>query len=293
MSTMVATPIRLDGASRSVFIRSMALARSTYCLSGLLALVTALAVAATFFIPGVLRGPAVMNGSARGTALVILVVGVPALLIAMWSVAKGSIRALIVWLGVIAYLSYNAVMFAFATPFNQLFLLYLAMFSLCFWSATSILHQVDIEALRARFSPRLPVRGLAAYALVIVALNALAWLRNVVPSVLSSTPPSWLDGTGLGTHPVYVLDLAFWLPLMAVAAVWLWRRRPWGYLLVGSILTMWVIESVGVAVDQWMGSAADPASTVASAAMTPVFAVLALVGLIPLYVYFRHLNDFD
>jgi hypothetical protein len=290
---MVATPIRLNGASRSVFIRGTALARSTYWLSGALALVTALAAAATFFIPGVLRGPAVMNGSARGTALVILVVGVPALLIAMWSAANGSIRALIVWLGVIAYLSYNAVMFAFATPFNQLFLLYMAMFSLCFWSATSILHRVDVEALRARFSRRLPVRGLVAYALVVVALNGLVWLRNVVPSVLSSTPPSWLDGTGLGTHPVYVLDLAFWLPLMAVAAIWLWRRRPWGYVLVGSILTMWVIESVGVAVDQWMGSAADPASTVASAAMTPVFAVLALVGLIPVYFYFRHLNDID
>jgi len=234
-----------------------------------------------------------MNGSARGTALVILAVGVPALLIAMGSAAKGSIRALIVWLGVIAYLSYNAVMFIFATPFNQLFLLYVAMFSLCFWSATSILHQVDLEALRARFSPRLPVRGLAAYALVIVALNGLVWLRNVVPSVLSSTPPSWLDGTGLGTHPVYVLDLAFWLPLMAVAAVWLWRRRPWGYVLVGSILTMWVIESVGVAVDQWMGSAADPASNVASASMTPVFAVLALIGLIPLYFYFHHLDGVD
>jgi hypothetical protein len=32
---------------------------------------------------------------------------------------------------------------------------------------------------------------------------------------------------------------------------------------------------------------------VASAAMTPVFGVLALVGLIPLYVYFRHLNSID
>jgi hypothetical protein len=293
MKTMIRPPVRLYGAPRSILRHGTALARSTYWLSGALALVTALAVAATFFIPGVLRGPAVMNGSARGTAAVILVLGLPALLIAMRSAAKGSIRALIVWLGVIAYLSYNAVMFIFATPFNQLFLLYVAMFSLCFWSATSILHQVDVDALRALFSPRLPVRGLATYALVIVALNGLVWLRNVVPSVLSSTPPSWLDGTGLSTHPVYVLDLAFWLPLMAVASVWLWRRRPWGYLLVGSILTMWVIESVGVGVDQLFGHAADPASTVASAAMAPVFGVLALVGLIPLYVYFRHLNSID
>ena len=32
------------------------------------------------------------------------------------------------------------------------------------------------------------------------------------------------------------------------------------------------------AVDQWVGSAADPASTVVSAAVTPMFAVVALIG---------------
>jgi hypothetical protein len=290
---MVATPIRLNGASRSVFIRGTALARSTFWLSGALALVTALAAAATFFITGMLRGPAVMNGSARGTALVVLVVAIPALLLSMRATAAGSVRALIVWMGAIAYIAYQAVLFIFATPFNQLFLLYLAMFSLSFWSVVSILRQVDLESLRARFSRRLPVRGLATYALIMVVLNALAWLRNVVPGVLSSTPPSWLDGTGMSTNPIYVQDLAFWLPLTAVAAILLWRRRPWGYLVIGSILTYWVIESVGVAVDQWFGHAADPSSTVVSVVMVPAFGVLALVGLIPLYIYFHHLHSFD
>jgi len=48
---------------------------------------------------------------------------------------------------------------------------------------------------------------------------------------------------------------------------------------------------VGVAVDQWMGGAADPSSTVASAAMTPAFAALALIGLVPLYFYMRSLHE--
>jgi hypothetical protein len=56
---------------------------------------------------------------------------------------------------------------------------------------------------------------------------------------------------------------------------------------------MWVIESLSVAVDQSTGSAADSTSTVASATMTPIFCALALVGLIPLYVYFHHLRDVD
>ncbi len=293
MRTSVVTPLRVYGASGSVLIHGTALARSTYWMSGALALVTAGAAAATFFVPGVLRGPAVMNGSARGTALVVLLVAIPTLLLAMGSAAAGAIRALIVWMGAIAYIAYQAVLFIFATPFNQLFLLYLAMFTLSFWSVVSVFRQVDLESLRARFSRRLPVRGLATYALIIVVLNALAWLRNVVPGALSSTPPSWLDGTGLSTNPIYVQDLAFWLPLTAVAAVLLWRRQPWGYLVVGSILTYWVIEAVGVAVDQWFGHAADPSSTVVSLVMVPAFGVLALVGLIPVYIYFHHLHNID
>ncbi|HEX9094708.1 MAG TPA: hypothetical protein VF990_01255 [Candidatus Dormibacteraeota bacterium] len=293
MRTIVTSPVRLHGASPWDLIHGTTPARSTYWLSGALALVTAAAAAATFFIPGVLRGPAVMNGSARGTALVVLVVAVPVLLLSMRLAAGGSVRALIVWLGAIAYIAYQAVLFTFATPFNQLFLVYVAMFALSFWTVVSIVHQLDLELLRARFSPKLPVRGLATYALIIVLFNALAWLRNVVPGILSSTPPSWLDGTGLSTNPIYIQDLAFWLPLAAVAAVLLWHRRPWGYLVVGSILTAWVIESVGVAVDQWFGYAADPSSTVVSLVMVPVFGALAFVGLIPLYVYFHHLHEID
>jgi len=98
-----------------------------------------------------------------------------------------------------------------------------------------------------------------------------------------------LRGTGLPTNPVYVQDLALWLPLIAVAAAWLWRRRPWGYVLIGGSLVMWILESACVAVDQWYGHAADPASPVASAALTPAFGLLALIGLVPAYYLLRSL----
>ncbi len=39
-----------------------------------------------------------------------------------------------------------------------------------------------------------------------------------------------------------------------------------------------------------MGSAADPTSPVASAAMSPVFLALALIALVPLFFYFRDLD---
>ena len=51
-----------------------------------------------------------------------------------------------------------------------------------------------------------------------------------------------------------------------------------------------MIETAGVAVDQWFGHAADPASPVAAAAMVPAFAVLAAIGLVPLFFYFQNLD---
>ena len=265
--------------------------RAAFLVSGFLAAVSAVAAGATFFVPNVLRGTAVMNGSARGTALVMLVAGEPLLLAAMYLASRGSMRARVAWLGLSGYFAYNGVMFVLATPFNQLYLMYEAVLGLSFWTAVLVLRSIDIGELGRRFSVSFPRSEIAVYILAIVSLNTLVWLGGAVPAVLSTTTAKVLDGTGLTTVPTYDQDLAFWLPLIGVAAVWMWRRIEWGRLIVGAALVMWVVEGLGVAVDQWMGSAADPTSTVASAAMTPVFAVLAVIGLVPLYFYMRSLHE--
>jgi hypothetical protein len=125
------------------------------------------------------------------------------------------------------------------------------------------------------------------YVWIIVGLNAVAWLSRIAPGLGSPGAPDYLRGTGLSTNVVFVQDLALWLPLMAVAAAWLWQRRPHGYLIVGAGLVMWVIESACVAVDQWYGHGASPASTVTSIALVPAFAALALIGIVPIYYLLR------
>ncbi len=235
----------------------------------------------TVAVPGLLRGPAVMNGSARGTALVLLLVGVPVLGWALRAAVRGSARAEVVCLGVLAYVAYNAVLFLFATPFNRAFPLYVALAALTFWAVVAFLAGYDRSALPTR----LPAGPIAGYLWAVTGLNTLAWLARIVPGLLGT--PTFLDGTGLPTNPVYAQDLAFWLPLYAVVAWLLWRGRDWGYLLGGAVLVMWPIESVGVAVDQWWGHRADPSSPVASAAVVPMFLALAVIGLVPLVAYFR------
>jgi hypothetical protein len=50
---------------------------------------------------------------------------------------------------------------------------------------------------------------------------------------------------------------------------------------------MLAIETASIGVDQWMGHAADPAASAASAALTPVFAVLTMIGVVVLGIFLR------
>ncbi len=263
---------------------------AAYLTTAALAIVGGAASALTLFAPWLLRGNAAMNGSARGTALVALFVATPVLVVSAAAARAGVARAAVTWLGADAFLVYNAVLFLFATPFNRLFLLYTTMFALALWTALTLVHALDAERFAGRFSASLPARAIAAYIGLVAILNALAWLANVVPAVFSDRSPAFLEGTGLTTNPIYAQDLSFWIPLMAVTAVWLWRRRPWGIVAAGAILVFGIIESISIAVDQYMGHAADPSSTVVSEAVVLPFAVLAVIGLIPLCFYLRHLD---
>jgi hypothetical protein len=270
----------LEGRSRSRYPDRRGVVggnRVPYMLCSALAATVALAAGLTVAFPSLLRGAAVSNGNLRGTAVVLLACGLPVLVVAMIGTARGSARAFVVWLGTLGYLIYQAVLLCFATPLNNLFLFYVAYLGLAVWSTVMLLRAADLDAFAARVSDTVRVRGIAVVALVIVVLNAVAWLSQIVPAVLSSRPTSVLDGTGLMTNPVYVQDLAIWLPLLAVAAMACWRRESWGLLITAAMLALFILESISISVDQWFGSHADPTSSVSSMSMVPAFAVVAAI----------------
>lgn len=258
------------------------MSRRTRLLCASVAVLVVVAAVPTFLVDGILNGTPVMNGSARGTALVMFTLALPVLVLGMVASGRGSPVGPAALLGALAYLTYNATLLVYATPFNELFLAYVALLGLSFWSLVSAL----LDPRPPLLPETLPARGIAAFILVVVGLNTLAWLRFVVPD-LGEDPPGFLAGTGLTTNPIHVQDLAFWLPAMAIVAVLLWQRRPAGIFLAGPGLVFWVIEAVGVAVDQWFGHRADPGSDVATSAGVVMFAVLAAATVVPLALWLR------
>ena len=253
-------------------------------------LVAVAASAAAFgvFDPSIFRDPAMTAGNARGTALVILVLALPVLIGSIILTWRGSLRAQLVWLGALGYILYNSFVFAFAVHFNGLFLLYVAMLSLAFWSLLTLLRRLDPEVFRAHAAPGLPLRFIAGVLVVLTLLFFATWMRDIVPALIDHSAPAGLEGTGMLTNPFQVMDLSVVFALQLLTAVWLWRRRAWGFLLAPALLVMQTIESVSVASDQTFGHLADSTQSLAA---VPLFAVLALVVLVPTVIMLRGIQE--
>ena len=261
--------------------------RASYPLSIGAGLVTLAAVAGALLLPEAIRAPAVTVGNLQGTAWVLGVVTLPVLVVSMAMLARGMAVAVVFWLGALGSIAYQSVLFLFGVPFNSFFFLYVAMLSLSVWSIVALAGRTPVERVGGQIGMNAPVRLVAGYLLVNAALFGVLWLGSTVPPILSGESPAFLEGTGMLTGPVQIVDFAFTLPLMTLAAVLLLRRHPWGRLLSGALLVMLAIETASIGVDQWMGHAADPSSPAASAALTPLFAVLTVIGVVVLGLFLR------
>lgn len=265
--------------------------RAAIGLSSALVVVAALACAVSFFVPEVFRDPPAMNGSARGTALVILVVTLPTIVASMVLAARGSVRALIVWAGGLAHVLYYSAYFALGVSFNRLYLFYVAMLSLALWSLVALLIQIDPAGLRVRFAPPTPTRAIALFLLFPVAACVGQGILPNLAAMLSGVPPLSIAGTQLPTSTFDVLNVAFLLPLCSACFVWLWRRQAWGYVAAGPLMIYWVLTLLSIAADQYFGFQADPSSPLVNLSAVPLFAALGFVSLAPVIMYLRRLRE--
>ena len=261
--------------------------RLAFWLSGGLSVAIIAMAAVSLLLPDWLYGVANAVGSARGTALVLLAVDLPVLVLGMWLASRGSGRGLVLWLGSTAYAGYNAVAFGFGMSFNRLFLLYAALLGFAFWSLVVLLSHVDADRFARSFDRRLPVRAIGGYLVGVSALFAMVWLKDILPANANGSVPSALVETGMTTNPFQLIDLAVSLPTGILAGILLWQRRPWGYVLSGLMLVMLAIEAFSIAVDQWFAHLADPAF---SAAAVPAFLILTAIQLVPLVAYLTRLR---
>jgi hypothetical protein len=180
---------------------------------------------------------------ARGTDLATLFAGVPVVLAGLWAVRRGSPFGRSAVVAGLLYLVYNYAIFAFSVAMNPLTGAYIATLGLALWSL--VLAGTGLDDRPAAAIDGLSRRLSGALLVAVAVLFGLLWIGQIAAATRTGVPPADLARSGLPTNPVYALDLAFFLPLCAVAGLGLLRRRPAGALALAMLI--WVpLMSAGI-----------------------------------------------
>lgn len=175
-------------------------------------------------------------GAIQGADAVALFVGLPLLAVAFLLYRRGSLRGGFLLASVLAYYFYYAASLGLVVAYNNLYLVYLALFSASFFALVLALTAIDLSSLPACFSPRLPRRGLAIFMLVVGTGVAFIWLSDVINALITNGVPEALEShTALVT---YTLDVGIIAPTCLLAGILILRRAPLGYLLTGLLTIM-------------------------------------------------------
>jgi hypothetical protein len=170
-----------------------------------------------------------------------LLLAAPALVILALLPSRGSLRAYLLWLGVLTFTIYNYFIYAFSVPFGSLFLLWVAVLGMCIYALISGLVAIDYGAAAMRFMSERTTR-VGAWFLIIVALFfGFLWLSDDLPALAAGATPQSLIEMGLPTNPVHVLDLAFFLPAAFATGAMLLRRRPLAYTVAPALIVFVIL----------------------------------------------------
>ncbi len=177
-----------------------------------------------------------VSGAAQaiGQDVVTLLVGIPLLLVGTYLASRGSLRGQLLRAGALWYFTYTYLLLAFGGAYNQLFLVYVALYSASMFAFILSLLSIDANRLMARASPRLARRTIAWLLIGFGAMLALLWLGRIVPSILSGAAPSGLES--YSTLFVQAGDLGLLVPLAILTGTLFLKNRPVGYLLAGVML---------------------------------------------------------
>mgnify|MGYP001266104283 CR=1 FL=1 len=181
----------------------------------------------------------------QGNDIVTLFVGLPLLAISFWMAQKGSLRGHLLLTGTLGFFLYTYMSMCFGTAYNPLFLVYVALFGLSLYAFILSMLAFDLAQLPQRFSEHLPRRTIASFFVVLGAFLSLAWLGRIAPTLLQGTTPALENVTSMF---IQAMDLALIVPLAILAALLLWRRSAWGYLLASVAIMKFVTMGLAVSV---------------------------------------------
>ncbi len=245
-------------------------------LSLWIAALSVLATAGGLFIKGVYRDNAFVTTTWLGNDTVTLFLAVPILLTAMAFGMRGSWMATLVWLGALDYMLYNFAFYLFGASFNIFFLVYAALLALSIFALIFGLVGLDVATLSHQFSEKTPVKWIGGYFLFVAMGLSAVYLMQSIGFIFTRQLPAIVAISGHPTNVVFALDLTLLIPWLAVGAVWLMKRQPWGYVVAGILSIKGPLYTLVLAVNSLLVVRAG----ISQISELPLWGTITVLGLI-------------
>ncbi len=211
-----------------------------------------------------------------GNDAVTLFLAIPILVAAMVFSRRGSLKAQLIWLGALDYMLYNYAFYLFGSAFNAFFLIYAALLGLSIFALIIGMVNLDVEEIHRQFHAHTPVKWIGGYFLFVASGLSLIYVAQSMAFVATGQLPAIVTITEHPTNVVFALDLTLLIPWMAVGAMWLMKRKPWGYVIAGILSVKGPLYTLLLGVNSVLVMSAGLAET----SELPLWGMLTVLGLV-------------
>lgn len=218
--------------------------KSFLTLSITIAVLSLAASAGGLLLDGLYRDNAFVSAVWKGNDVITLALAVPVLAVSIWLARKGSLRAKLIWLGMLNFTLYNFAFYLFAAAFNWFFLLYTALFTLSIFALIFGLLGLDPQDIRDRFTDQTPRKWIAGYMIFVAFGLTLIEGMQIAGFIFTDQLPEIVLKVEHPTHVVPALDLSLLVPWLITGAIWLWKDRAWGYIITAVLLVKGVVYNL-------------------------------------------------
>ena len=169
-----------------------------------------------------------------------LVFFLPVSIVCLFFARRGSLMALLLWLGLLYSFAYNYIAFIFDVPFGVLLLPHLCIVPLSISAMVYIAAVVDTELFAGVFKKTVPAKFSGAILIALAVFIIFHQSADII-GALGGTAEAPTSNTSL-----LFADFAFALPMLIFSGLALWKGRGIGYLAGGAMLFGYLLSCLGL-----------------------------------------------
>lgn len=158
-----------------------------------------------------------------------LLIALPVFFVLMPFLWRGSLRARLLAVGLLAYFFYQYLMYSLAWAFGPLFIAFVFIYAGSLYLAVWIAATIDRGEIRTRIGKDFPRRGVVLLCALIALMLILMWAQRIMAGLNGDWETAML--LGQTTMVIQALDLGLVVPFALLVAYLVWKNRTAGFLL--------------------------------------------------------------